>query len=172
MACPARPGSRSRTPTARTRGSLRSWPGGAANCLLLVKVSATIPGRWLGPILFAGTATGSAAIAAAGIDNSALVPLYLGGGPFVFAFFTLRHALAQVAFAALCYAGLLTASALQHGRPELLYGEELTTASCSWPRCSPSAASRGWWGTCMREQRGAAAAVVRGGADRHGDGRP
>jgi len=96
-----------------------------ANALVLVNVSATIPMSWLGPILLAGTVLGSGAIAAAGVDNSALIPLYVGGGPFVFAFFSLRHALFQVAFAACCYAALLTASALHDGRPALLYGDDL-----------------------------------------------
>jgi diguanylate cyclase (GGDEF)-like protein/PAS domain S-box-containing protein len=81
--------------------------------------------RWLGAILFFGTAMGSAAIAAAGVDGSALVPLYLCGGPFVFSFFSLRHALAQVAFAELCYGTVLVANALHVGRPELLYGDYL-----------------------------------------------
>jgi diguanylate cyclase (GGDEF)-like protein/PAS domain S-box-containing protein len=81
-----------------------------ANGLLLICRPASIPQRWLGAALFAGTAMGSCAIAAAGVDNSPLVPLYLGGGPFVFTFFSLRHALAQVAWAAACYAVLVVAS--------------------------------------------------------------
>jgi diguanylate cyclase (GGDEF)-like protein/PAS domain S-box-containing protein len=97
-----------------------------ANGLLLIWRPTSIPRAWLGPTLFAGTVMGSCAIAAAGVENSALVPLYLGGGPFVFTFFSLRHALAQVAWAAACYAALLTAAALHQGRPELLYGESLT----------------------------------------------
>ena len=93
--------------------------------LMLVRAPRAIPTGWLGPILFAGTAIGSAAIAAAGVDDSALVPLYVCGGPFVFTFFGLRHALAQVAFAAVCYAGVLTADALHTGHPALLYGDYL-----------------------------------------------
>ena len=83
-----------------------------------------------GPILFAGTAMGSLAIAAAGVDDSALVPLYLGGGPFVFAFFSLRHALAQVAFAAAATRACWP-SASCTGAAELLYGEYLTISSSS-----------------------------------------
>jgi diguanylate cyclase (GGDEF)-like protein/PAS domain S-box-containing protein len=93
--------------------------------LVLMNASATVPTAWLGPILLIGTVMGSGAIAAAGVDDSALIPLYVGGGPFVFAFFSLRHALFQVAFAAACYATVLTASALHNGHPELLYGDSL-----------------------------------------------
>jgi diguanylate cyclase (GGDEF)-like protein/PAS domain S-box-containing protein len=97
----------------------------ASTGLTLIKAPLAIPARWLGPLLFAGTALGSSAIAAAGVEGSALVPIYLCGGPFVFSFFSLRHALAQVAFAAACYATLLIADALHQGRPELLYGDYL-----------------------------------------------
>jgi diguanylate cyclase (GGDEF)-like protein/PAS domain S-box-containing protein len=93
--------------------------------LVLVKAPLLIPGRWLGPVLFAGTALGSSAIAAAGVDDSAFIPLYLCGGPFVFSFFSLRHALTHVGFAAACYATLLIGDALHLGRPELLYGDYL-----------------------------------------------
>jgi diguanylate cyclase (GGDEF)-like protein/PAS domain S-box-containing protein len=96
-----------------------------ATGLTLINAPLAIPSRWLGPLLFAGTALGSSAIAAAGVDDSALVPIYLCGGPFVFTFFSLRHALAHVGFAAACYATLLTADALHQGHPELLYGDHL-----------------------------------------------
>jgi diguanylate cyclase (GGDEF)-like protein/PAS domain S-box-containing protein len=96
-----------------------------ATGLTLVLAPRALSGRWHGPLVFAGTALGSAAIAAAGVSHSALVPIYVCGGPFVFSFFRLRHALAQVAFAAACYAALLTADALHQGRPQLLYGDHL-----------------------------------------------
>jgi diguanylate cyclase (GGDEF)-like protein/PAS domain S-box-containing protein len=97
----------------------------AATGSALVSAPERLPDRWLGPLLLFGTATGSTAIAAAGVGDSALVPLYVCGGPFVFTFFSLRHALAQVAFAAACYAGLLVGGALHSGHTELLYGDYL-----------------------------------------------
>jgi len=96
-----------------------------ATGLGLVGAPRAISARRLGLLLFAGTMLGSSAIAAAGVDDSALVPIYVCGGPFVFSFFSRRHALAQVAFAAACYATLLTVDALHRGRPELLYGDYL-----------------------------------------------
>jgi diguanylate cyclase (GGDEF)-like protein/PAS domain S-box-containing protein len=96
-----------------------------ATGLVLLKAPRAVPMWAFGPILFWGTALGSCAIAAAGVDDSALVPIYVCGGPFVFTFFGLRHALSHVAFAAACYATLLTADALHRAQPELLYGNYL-----------------------------------------------
>ena len=97
----------------------------ALTALWLMSSAATVPTGWLGPTLLIGTVMGTGAIAAAGVENSALIPLYVGGGPFVFTFFSLRHALFQVAFAAACYAALLVASAVHDGRAERLYGSDL-----------------------------------------------
>jgi diguanylate cyclase (GGDEF)-like protein/PAS domain S-box-containing protein len=99
-----------------------------ATGLVLLKAPKAVPTWVFGPILFWGTALGTCAIAAAGVDDSALVPIYVCGGPFVFTFFGLRHALSQVAFASVCYAIVLTADALHRGQPDLLYGDYLLHA--------------------------------------------